>query len=30
MDAREKLETEVAAKLFKADPKSENYITEQK
>ena len=29
MDAREKLETEVAAKLFKADPKSENYITEQ-
>lgn len=29
MDAREKLQTEVAAGLFKADPKSERYIAEQ-
>ncbi|WP_303011831.1 SusC/RagA family TonB-linked outer membrane protein [uncultured Bacteroides sp.] len=29
MDAREKLQTEVAAGLFKADPESENYISEQ-
>lgn len=29
MDAREKLETEVAAGLFKADPKKESFISEQ-
>lgn len=29
MNAREKLQTEVAAGLFKADPKSESYVSEQ-
>lgn len=29
MNAREKLETEVAAGLFKADPKSESYVSDQ-
>lgn len=29
MNAREKLQTEVAAGLFKADPKADNYVSEQ-